>query len=296
MDNWDCYRTFVHIYREGSLSAAARSLAISHPTARRHLEELEENLGGALFVRSTYGLTPTDLAQRILPAAEQVEASIASITRVAANRKDAVAGVVRIAASPTIGVEILPGIMKLIRDKNKEIRFELTLSDSDSDLLRKDADIAIRMHRPEQTTLVAKKIADIEIGLFAHKDWVNANGLPHDLNDLIHNPSLIGQDRLTQMVRALTVSDHDLRNGLVLATDDAVAQSAAIYAAIGVGALQANIGAHNHALVRILPELARSMEMWLVTHPSIRHTEPTSTVFTLLEQHLKDHLKFELNR
>ncbi|MEP3304685.1 MAG: LysR family transcriptional regulator, partial [Roseibium sp.] len=170
---WDHYRSFLAILREGSLSAAARSLQLTQPTISRHLDQLEASLSsGRLFTRAPQGLTPTDAALRLAPHAEAMESAAAALQRSAAGNPSAMTGVIRIAASDVIGAEVLPGFLREIRARHPGLVFEISPSNQMTDLLRREADIAIRMTRPNQKALIARRCPDIRLGLFAHPDYL----------------------------------------------------------------------------------------------------------------------------
>ena len=168
--SWDLYRSFLGVLREGSLSGAARALGITQPTAGRHIAALEEVLGTALFTRSQAGLMPTEVAAGLRAYAEAMESTAAALERAATGHGEDVRGVVRISASEVIGVEVLPPILARLRERNPELKVELVVTNQVQDLLRREADIAVRMMRPRQEQLVARRVGQITLGLHAHND------------------------------------------------------------------------------------------------------------------------------
>ncbi|CAH2599866.1 LysR family transcriptional regulator [Rhodovastum atsumiense] len=289
--DWGLYRSFLEIARSGSLSAAARRLAITHPTARRHLEELEQQLGGRLFTRSTRGLIPTALAERILPEVARIEASIGAIARLASERVGSVQGTVRLAASEVMGTEVLPPMLARLRTLHPGLAFELILSDSETDILRRDADLAIRMVRPRQKSLIARRAGTIKVGFYAHKSWIDRHGAPSSLEHLLDAPNLIGQDRRRTLADALEIDATRFSRSLVLATDSDVAQIAAVRAGLGVGIVQEPLAGREPDLIRVLPGLHHKMEVWLVTHPDLRSSALVQAAMTALYAELKRYLR-----
>jgi len=142
--SWDLYRTFAAVMRDGSLSAAARSLGIAQPSVSRHIDELERALGTTLFVRSQRGFSPTDRALALLPYAEDLIATSAALLRAASASPDEISGVVRISASEIVAVEHLPPIIAALRRTHPGIAVELAPSNALDDLLARRADIAVR--------------------------------------------------------------------------------------------------------------------------------------------------------
>jgi DNA-binding transcriptional LysR family regulator len=119
--DWALCRSFLAILREGSLSGAARTLNVAHPTMRRHLDELEAMIGAALFVRSPSGLIPTALAIELRAPAESMEAAAEALFRSASAETSEVAGTVRVTASEIMGVEVLPPYLSAIKTSHPRL-------------------------------------------------------------------------------------------------------------------------------------------------------------------------------
>jgi DNA-binding transcriptional LysR family regulator len=270
--DWALWRSFLAILREHSLARAARALDMAHPTVRRHLDELEARLGAPLFVRSPSGLVATELALSLREAAETMESAASFLARSALADAGAVAGTVRIAASDIIGVEVLPPILSALKVLHPRLSFELSLSNRIENLLRHDSDIAVRMTRPTEDGLLARKVGAVPLGLYAHESWILRHGTPVSLPDLIASGGLIGYDRDVAILRVLaahgfqaTETDFGFRS------DSDLAQLAALRAGLGVGICQLPIAARDPALRRVLPDITHELEIWLVTHPNLRN-------------------------
>ena len=167
---WDHYRTFLAVVVTGSLSGAARSLGLTQPTVgARHIETLEAALGTPLFTRSPGGLRPTEAALALRPHAEAMAHAAEALVRTASGEADAARGVIRLTASDVVGAEVLPPILTDFREDHPRIAVELVLSNRSEDLLRGEADIAVRMVRPTQEALLAWRIGQVRLGLFAHR-------------------------------------------------------------------------------------------------------------------------------
>ncbi len=282
--SWDLYRSFLAVLRDGSLSAAARSLGLTQPTLARHVAALEEAVGGALFVRSPRGLEPTDAALALKPQAESLEATAAALWRTASGLGDAVRGPVRVTASEIVGARVLPPILARLRARHPELVIELVLSNSLDNLLQRDADVAIRMVEPDQQALVVRKIGSIALGLHAHREYLERQGAPLDLADLSRH-SVIGFDRPSPAIRAMAQRMAQrvpgfLETPFALRTDSDLAQLAAIEAGFGVGICQIPLARRNSALVRLLPDaLELSMGVWVAMHEDLRSTPRCRAVF-----------------
>jgi len=268
--DWDLCRSFLAILREGSLSAAGRLLGLAHPTVRRHLEALEDSLGAALFIRSPTGLMPTDIALALREPAEAMEAAFDQMLRMASGAGEAVAGTVRITASQVMGAEVLPPLLNRLRQRHPDLQFELELSDDLADLMRRDADLAVRMLRPTQGDLLAQRVGQVRLGLYAHQSWVDRHGLPASFVALVQARQLIGYDRQRGLIDALAAQGHQLARGdFGLRSDSNLAQLAAMRAGLGVAICQAPLAARDRALVRLFPSIGGAMEIWLACHPAM---------------------------
>ncbi len=270
--DWALCRSFLAILREGSLSGAARRLNLAHPTIRRHLDELEATLGSPLFARSQTGLVPTALGLDLRDPAEAMESAAAALVRLASAETGAIAGTVRITASEMIGVEVLPPILSQLRAAHPALDFELVLTSAIQDIARRDADIAIRMVRPIQPGLVVRKLGIVPLGLYAHRRWVAAHGLPASRAALVASRHLIGPDRENHALLQAFASQgvHATAADFGLRCDSDLAQLAAIRAGLGVGVVQAGIAARDPDLVRILPDAQLGLEIWLAMPPGHR--------------------------
>ena len=200
--SWDFYRTFLAVLDEGSLSAAARELGLTQPTVGRHVDAMEAALGYPLFVRSPHGLLPTDAALALKPYAETLAATSAALLRAASGQRDTVRGTVRISASEVIGIEVLPPILTELHEAYPELTIELSASDTVEDLLRQEADIAVRMVAPAQDALIARHVGAVPLSFHAHRRYIERHGMPQTLTELSDH-SLIGYDRETAAIRAI---------------------------------------------------------------------------------------------
>lgn len=287
---WDLYRSFLAVLREGTLSGAARSLGLAQPTIGRHVEALEEALGLPLFTRSGQGLAPTEAALDLRRHAEAIAASAAALLRAASGRGAAAGGTVRITASEVIGAEVLPPIIARLQQAHPAIVVELVLSNRTEDLLRRDADIAVRMVRPAQEALVARRLGAIELGLHATRRYLDRRGVPAGPDDL-RGHALIGFDRETAFIRGLRTGGLPLRReSFALRTDSDLAHLAAIRAGCGIGVCQVPL-ARAAGLVRLLPDaFAPRLETWLAMHEDLRSSRPCRVAFDALSEGLSDYI------
>jgi DNA-binding transcriptional LysR family regulator len=290
-NSWDLYRSFLAVVQQGSLSGAARALGAAQPTIGRHINALEQALGGPLFTRSPGGLQPTALAMALLPHAKTMEAAVAAIERTAFSTGGEDVGSVRITASEIIGAEVLPPILTEMRERRPGIAFELTLTNTPEDLLRRDADIAVRMFRPTQDALIARRIGDVAIGLFARHDYLQKHGTPQSPEELARHIG-IGQDRDERAIRVMEQLGVPIkRENFAFRSDSDLAQLAALRAGFGIGVCQLPIARRHPELTSVLPEqILFKLELWLVMHEDLRQSKSVRRTYDELAAGLADYL------
>ncbi len=280
--DWTLLRSFLAVVRHGSLSGAARALKQTQPTIGRHIDELETGLGVALFTRSQSGLHATRSAFSLVPHAEAMETAFGALVRSAktSGDREQPQGVVRISASESMGTFALPPALASIRHRFPDISIELALNSRLDDLLRRDADIAVRMARPKQKALVARKVGTITLGLYAHRQYVERFGLPRGIED-VKQFHLIGFDRDNHSARSVLPSNPPVsREDFSLRVDSDVAQVMAVRAGIGIGIMQKRIAVADPQLVPVLPHaIAPVMECWLALHRNQKSTPAIRAVF-----------------
>jgi DNA-binding transcriptional LysR family regulator len=288
--SWDLYRTFLAVLREGSLSGAARSLALTQPTIARHIDALEASIGVDLFVRSQHGLMPTETALNLKPYAEALASTAAALLRTASNGvTDEIKGTVRITASEVVGVEHLPPILARLRQRHPNLVVELSLSDDADDLLRREADIAVRMFPPVQDALIAKRLPPLMLGLYAHRDYLERRGMPCSIEDL-RDHDLIGFDQETPALRAFVDQFPFLsRSRFALRTNSNLAQLALIRAGFGLGICQVSLANRDATFVRVLQNVFDvPLDLWVVMHEDVKRSPPCRAVFDSLADALAD--------
>jgi DNA-binding transcriptional LysR family regulator len=287
--DWDLYRSFLAVLESGSLSGAARSLGIAQPTVGRHVEALEQALGGAaLFTRSPGGLRPTEAAQALAPHARAMAAAAEALVRTASGEAAGVRGVIRVTASEIVGAEILPAILTDFREAYPEVAIELALSNRQEDLLRRDADIAVRMTRPTQNALTARRVGAVRIGFYAHRSYLRKHGTPRSMAELAGH-TLIGYDRVQPPRDALAQIDVEVTRDLfALRTDSDLAQLAALRAGFGICGCQPAIARRDPNLAPVLSDqFGFDLETWVVMHEDLKSSRRMRLMFDHLVEGLK---------
>lgn len=289
--DWNLYRSLLAVIEEGSLSGAARALGLTQPTLARHVEALERAVGFALFTRSPQGLAPTDGALALRPYAESLAATTGAIMRAASGQGLAVKGTVRVSASEIIGSEVLPPILASLRERHPELEIELILSNAVEDLLRRDADIAVRMVEPAQEALVVRRLGTVTLGLHAHERYLARAGTPRRLEEL-RDHCVIGFERETPAIRSMRRPVPGFEHvRFALRTNSDIAQLRAIEAGFGIGICQVAIARREPELKRVLPgAFALKLGVWLAMHENLRSTPRCRATFDALAAGLKTHV------
>ncbi|WP_460134714.1 LysR family transcriptional regulator [Pseudomonas sp. S1_E04] len=287
---WELYRSFLAVLKEGSLSGAARQLGITQPTVGRHIAALETALGVVLFTRSPTGLLPTAVAHTLRAHAETMERTAAALERAASSQGEDVHGVVRVSASDVVGVEVLPPILSQLRQEHPHLKVELSLTNRLSDLLQLEADIAVRMVRPSQAQLLARRVGFIEVGLHARDDYLQRQGIPQQMQDLA-NHSVIGFDHENAFIRSLAIKGLE-RSAFALSSDSDLAQLALIRAGAGIGGCQVQLARRDPRLRRVLPEsFALKMDTWVTMHEDLRDSPRCRVMFDALVEGLQRYVQ-----
>lgn len=281
---WELLRTLLGVLREGSLSGAARALDLTQPTVGRHIAALEARLGRPLFTRSPTGLRPTDVALSLRGHAEQMEAGAAALQRAAGGGADGdVSGTVRVTASETIGVEVLAPLLAGVRERHPGLVIELVASNQLQDLLRREADIAVRMTPPEQGQLIARHVGAVELGLHARPDYLDRHGRPTGWAELRRH-TLIGFDTETPFIRSAAQRLGGLgREDFALRSDSDLALLALLRAGAGIGICQVALARREPRLERVMAgAFSWPLETWVAMHEDLRRSAACRAVFDAL--------------
>lgn len=283
--DWTLVRSFLAVLDSGSLSGAAKRLNAQQPTLSRHVAELEAQLGTPLFERTGRGVTPTIAALAIADAARQMEDGAVALSQSLLRQRSADTGTVRITTSEVAATWLLPPLLVQLQAQEPGIELELVASNQLSNLLRREADIAVRMVRPTQASLVARKLGEIRIVAAAHRDYLARHGTPQRPQDLAGH-RLIGFDRDDSILRGFAAQGMPLTtHDFALRTDAQIAYGQLVAAGAGIGLI-----AHYHlgqwpGVVALLPQLPLPrLPCWLAVHREIRGNRIVRRVYDFLAE------------
>jgi DNA-binding transcriptional LysR family regulator len=268
MIGWDDVRFMLAIQRFGSLSAAARSLSVNQTTVGRRLALLEESLQTRVFTHDGRRYQLTRAGERMLPHVERMEAEALALERDCLGQDRALSGSVLLTGPDAFSVVVLVPLLKAFRRRFPEIDLELSSEERTLDLRRREADLALRVSRPREGSLVARKVAPFALGLYASKAYLEQRGSPKSSELSKHDFVVVNREQATS-TRWLQRRAGDAR--VVLRTNSTLAQVAAVVAGLGLGLVPCYLAARQASLVRLLPRDATSMSsLWLVTHRDLQ--------------------------
>ena len=281
--DWALVRSFLAVLDAGSVSAAAKRSGARQPTLSRHVAELEAQLGAPLFERTGRGVVPTGAALAIVDAARRMEDAALALGRGLASARSLTRGVVRVTTSQVAATWLLPAVLARLQREHPEIEIELVASNELTNLLRREADIAVRMVRPVQQSLIARKLGEIEIVAAAHQRYL-AEAPPLRVPEDLVAHRLIGFDRDDAIIRGAARMGLVLSRGdFALRTDDQVAYGRLVAAGAGVGFVARYNLRDWPGVVAVLPTLAvGALPCWLAVHREIRSNPLVRTVYDFL--------------
>jgi len=284
--DWNLLRALGAVLDQGSLTRAAARLGTSQPTLSRQIATLEAQLGTPLFERGARRLVPTPAALALAEPAQRMLAAAQACAQAAdavGSAADALAGTVRITASEVVSAEVLPALLAALARRHPQIQIELVPDDSLSNLLEREADIAVRMLRPTQGTLITRHIADWQLGFYAHRSLLQAAGGPPTLATLAQH-RWVGMDQSTQMLDGFRGAGHAVdRRFFAFRCDRQPVNLAMVRAGVGIGVLMQPLARREPDLVQVLPELPLPvLPVWLTAHRALRGSRRLKAVFDAL--------------
>lgn len=283
--DWNHVRAFLATVEEGSLSAAARATGQTQPTLGRQVAALEEAIGVTLFERVGRSLTLTESGAQLVDHVRAMGEAASRISLAASGQSRSVEGLVRISASDVASTYQLPRVLRLLRDTAPGVEVEIVASNAISDLLRRDADIALRHVRPEQPELIARKLRDSNAYLYATPEYLARVGRPDTLQDL-NRANFIAYGPPDEML------GHLVAIGLPISRDNIRYHSVSgvvgwqlVRDGLGVGVMSEDVADLSPEVVRLLPDMAPlTIPTWLVSHRELITSNRIRLVFDVLAE------------
>ncbi|MDJ0652543.1 MAG: LysR family transcriptional regulator [Xanthomonadales bacterium] len=275
INNWSDIALFLAIARSGNLSAAAEQVGMSQPTLGRRLQALEQRLDATLFVRGGRRLQLTDAGNAILESAERMSREMSAIERAVDVHARGLSGDVTITATEGIGTDWLAPELVEFHRQYPDIVLNIKVENRPLDLVHREADIALRLGRPTQPDLIARRLVDVTFGLYGSRQYLESRGSVECIEDLDNHDfiSLILPDDTGHVAFSETSVIPVPFGRTVLSSNSPAAQMSAARAGYGLTVVSCRWASMHKEMVRVLPEVdVHRAELWLVTHEELKHS------------------------
>jgi DNA-binding transcriptional LysR family regulator len=284
--DWNDLRYFLAIARAGTLAGAARDLKVEHTTVGRRLSALESALGTKLFTRAPGGLTLTRAGSEILSIAEEIAVRAQAIERRVAGEDDRIAGTVRVTTSEAVSGYLVKQCAEL-RERHPALMVEILSGNRAFDLLRGEADIAVRVRPDTEPDLIVRKVARAVWSMYASAAYVSRKHVPRAPGDLAGH-DVIGFDQsLGAVPGALWLQDHATGAQIVMRANSIVAASNAAIVGMGIAVLPCFIADAEPALQRLTPLALGERDIYLVVHPDLARIARIRAVMEFIIERFK---------
>lgn len=273
MPTWDDYRFFLAVAETGSLSAAARRLHVTQPTVGRRITELEKRLRARLFDRVSHGYALTATGESILSQVRGLDQSVLNIEQKISGQDESLSG--RIVLTTTEGLAACWLAPRLIdfNARHPGVDIELLIGLSPLNLLRREADIALRIGNPQSDQLVGRTVARVHFGLYASESYLETCACPRQLADLRRHKIIESVGELADLKQAEALRAYANGAQSPLRSNNAIAQMALLRAGFGIVPLPCYMAAGQSGIVRVLAkEFDLRLDLWLLTHRDLRRT------------------------
>lgn len=295
--NWNLLKSFLAAMEAGSLLGAAKKLGSNQPTLSRHIEELEATLGVVLFERTGRGLKPTAAAQSILPSVIEMSQSFQKIAFSVLRSQESVQGTVRITCSQVMASFLIPPLLHAFRQQHPAIQVELVSSNQVSNLLHREADIALRFVQPEQSSLIARKLGDLRFNAYASKEYLSENNIKIDNHQKLNISDIfkydvIGLDKENSLLKTLGGMGIEASNSMfALRTDDHIAGIHLVRHGAGIGFMPEYVAAQFSELHAVLNQaLSDTLPIWWVAHRELKASPVIRLAYDFLGKSIADAL------
>jgi DNA-binding transcriptional LysR family regulator len=282
--DWDDFRVLLAIAREHTLSGAARRLNVDQSTIGRRLASLEQAANARLFDRTPEGYVLTAAGEAVLPSIEEIEGSAIAVERRLVGHDLRLEGRVRVALSDSFAVWfVLPRLSEL-RAQHPGIQIELVTGNLPVDLARREADISVRMAKPEQPNLIARRIGRAAWALYAADSYLQARGVP-DVDAGLPDHDVIGfETELRRTAGALWLREHAQHARVAFSTNSLLSVATAVTVGLGVSPLPCLFGDLQPGLRRLPGGVIGHHEIWVVVHPDVRTSARVRIVMSFLAE------------
>ena len=286
MFDWNDARYFLAIARARSLSGAGRALKVEQSTVGRRLQALERALGARLFDRTPAGYLLTSAGDGLLAHAERIEDEALSAERSLLGRESRVAGEVRMTTPQAFGNLLIAPLLARLHARQPEVVVELLADNANLSLTKREADLAMRLGRPNQPLLIIRRLGDVANGIYASRAYLARRGRPRGGDLTGHD--VVDYDESYLQKQAISWFHQRTRGGRrAVRVNNSHGLAAAIAAGMGVGPLPCWLGNSTPGLERVMPEEGYVQDLWLVLHRDLRYVARIRAVADFFVAELK---------
>lgn len=298
--DWHLLKSFLMVMEAGSLLDAAKKSGIPQPTLSRHISELEKQMATVLFERTGRALHPTAMAKLILLPVREMSDAYQRVALSVVKSKKSLTGSVRVSCSEVMAAFLMPAILTEFRKKFPSIQVEMVSTNMVSNLISREADIALRFVWPEQSSLIAKKVCDISFGVYA-----SAMYYENIKSDLLKESTEISLENIFQFDVIGLDADKAIIDGLqeygkivnreafALRTDDQVAGIMLVKSGAGIGFMPNYVAVQFPDIVPIIENgLSQTWPLWLVAHREVKSNPVVKIMYDFLAQEIPQKLRY----
>ncbi len=278
--DWNAVKLFLAIADSGTLAAAAKSLGVNHSTVFRRLNTFEDDIGGRLFERFSQGYELTAMGEDLLIEAKKIATSFDDMERHIVGKDFQPKGTVKITAPNNIAYRYLSRYLTAFNQSYPDISIELLVSNLEFNMSNRQADIAVRATPAPPEHLVGRRIRSITWGVYASEIYKAKSGCPKNINQL-NRHALIGATGNIRNLPAYIWLDKNLPQQIKTRCDELFAMAAFVEAGQGLALLPDD--QRRPGIVKLFDfEAGENSDLWLLTHPDLRHVERIKLVMQYL--------------
>lgn len=285
--DWSLIQAFLAVVEHGAVARAAEAIGATQPTLSRQIAALEAEIGAALFTRGARGSVLTAAGEALVYPAKQMQQAAHALQLAASGQSQSLKGTVRITASENTSVHLLPPILASLRIKYPDIQLEIVANNAVDNLLEREADIAIRMSKPQQDTLVARHLGGLKMGGYASKEYLARKKVPFSPATM-GEFDWIGYDKNPAIVNSTRALGIEItRESFAFRCDNQLVCWQAMLDGMGIGFGFTLLAERYPQLERVLPEnWIPDTQVWLTAPLELRSNPRIRAVYDHLAEHL----------
>ncbi len=265
MTNWDDLRIFLAVARTGSISGAARHLNVQHSTVSRRMRKMEEKLGARLVERKKTGYQLTSAGENVKQAALRVETEVLGVDGVVLGKDSNLVGPLRVTAINNMASTVLMPMFSSFSQAYPRVDLHIVVSNIDSSLAQREADVAIRLTNTPTDTLIGKRMVTVASTIYGSRDYLQ------QIREQKRDPKWIGVE-CCEFHKSWTRHSRG-EQGHNFYSDDTLLTLAAIREGLGVSYLPCFMGDAQPGLERYCePDPSHNLGLWILLHPDLKRT------------------------